>query len=89
VPPGVPDAAKRLASAGPAQAASHGLAQAAELLAAARAACTVSVQVSAAVACGLFTLATVVSITRGRIGRYTISRGRASAAHGAGSSRES
>jgi DHA2 family multidrug resistance protein-like MFS transporter len=75
VPPGVPETAKQLATAGPAQAeaASHGLAQADELLAAA---CTVSVQVAAAVAAGLFTLAALVSIVRHRIGRYTIRSGR-------------
>ncbi|WP_103354376.1 MFS transporter [Amycolatopsis sp. CA-128772] len=74
VPPGVPDAAKRLATAGPAQAeaASHGLASAPELLAAARAACTVSVQVAAAVACGLFVLATAGSLSGRRIDRYTV-----------------
>lgn len=74
VPPGVPEAVTRLASAGPAQAqtASYGLAQAAELLAAARTACTESVQAAALVACGLFTLATMVSIAPRRIGRYTI-----------------
>ncbi|MGW4056659.1 MFS transporter [Amycolatopsis sp. NPDC004747] len=69
VPPGVPDAAARLASAGPAQAeaASGGLAAGAELLAAARAACTASVEVAAAVACGLFVVATVVSLRRGAV----------------------
>ncbi|MFI5585380.1 MFS transporter [Amycolatopsis sp. NPDC051758] len=63
VPPGVPDAVGRLASAGPAQAqaAAHGLAAAGELLAAARAACTTGVQVSAGVAGGLFAVAAVVS----------------------------
>ncbi|MFT7868088.1 MULTISPECIES: MFS transporter [Amycolatopsis] len=79
VPPGVPDPVHRLALAGPAQAeaAAHGLAQAAELLAAARAACTASVQVAAAVAVGLFTLATLASFGRGRIGRYAIRSARA------------
>ncbi|MEV4053182.1 MFS transporter [Amycolatopsis sp. NPDC049688] len=80
VPPGVPDAAEQLAAAGPAQAeaASQGLAQATELLAAARAACMVSVQAAAAVAAGLFLAAALISIVRGRIGRYTIrsARGR-------------
>ncbi|WP_410586577.1 MFS transporter [Amycolatopsis sp. lyj-23] len=79
VPPGVPEAAKRLAAAGPAQAeaASRGLPEATELLAAARAASTTSVQVAAVVACGLFTLAAVASVFRGRIGRYTIRSARA------------
>ncbi|WP_192782154.1 MFS transporter [Amycolatopsis lexingtonensis] len=64
VPPGVPEAAARLASAGPAQAevASRGLAAADELLAAARAACTAGVRVAAGVACGLFVLATAASV---------------------------
>ena len=63
VPPGVPEAVGRLASAGPAQAqaAAHGLAAADDLLAAARAACTTGVQVSAGVAGGLFAVAAVVS----------------------------
>ncbi|MEV7098232.1 MFS transporter [Amycolatopsis sp. NPDC051045] len=66
VPSGVPDAVRQLASAGPAQAeaASRGLASAAELVAAARAACTVSVQVSAAVAGGLFVLAALAAVFR-------------------------
>jgi DHA2 family multidrug resistance protein-like MFS transporter len=64
VPSGVPDAVRRLAAAGPAQAeaAAHGLASAAELVQAARAACTVSVQVSAAVAAGLFVLAALAAV---------------------------
>jgi MFS transporter, DHA2 family, multidrug resistance protein len=63
VPPGVPEAVGHLASAGPAQAqaASHGLAAAEELLASARAACTVAVQVSAGVAGGLFAVAALLS----------------------------
>ncbi|WP_233225810.1 MFS transporter [Amycolatopsis sp. CA-126428] len=66
VPPGVPDAAARLASAGPAQAeaAAHDFAAATELLTAARAACTVSVQVAASVACGLFAVAALLSAFR-------------------------
>lgn len=66
VPPGVPDAAARLASAGPAQAeaAAHGFAAAPELLTAARTACTASVQTAAAVACGLFAVVTLVSLLR-------------------------
>ncbi|WP_410565505.1 MFS transporter [Amycolatopsis sp. cmx-4-61] len=63
VPPGVPEAAERLASAGPAQAeaASQGLAVAGELLAAARAACTTGVEVAAGVAAALFAVATLFS----------------------------
>ncbi|WP_410632384.1 MFS transporter [Amycolatopsis sp. cmx-4-83] len=66
VPAGVPEAAARLASAGPAQAetASRGLAAADELLAAARTACTAGVQAAAGVACGLFALAAGVSMLR-------------------------
>ncbi|QKV72933.1 MFS transporter [Amycolatopsis sp. Hca4] len=63
VPSTVPDAAARLASAGPAQAeaAADGLAAGVELLSAARAACTASVEVAAAVACGLFAAAAALS----------------------------
>ncbi|WP_410659334.1 MFS transporter [Amycolatopsis sp. lyj-112] len=65
VPSGVPDSVRQLASAGPAQAetVATGLTPsvADELLAAARAACTAGLQVSAAVACGLFVLAAAVS----------------------------
>ncbi|MDQ7804455.1 MFS transporter [Amycolatopsis sp. A133] len=70
VPPGVPDTARRLASAGPAQAeaAAQGLPAAPELLAATRAACTTGVQVSAAAACGLFALAALLStLTRRKV----------------------
>ncbi|WP_370963068.1 MFS transporter [Amycolatopsis sp. cg9] len=69
LPPGVPEAAARLAAAGPAQAeaASRGLAAADALLAAARAACTAGVQVAAGVAAGLFALAVGASVLcRGR-----------------------
>jgi DHA2 family multidrug resistance protein-like MFS transporter len=64
VPPGVPEPAARLASAGPAQAeaAARGLAAAGDLLAAARAACTAGVQVSATVASGLFAAAALASV---------------------------
>ncbi|WP_396287808.1 MFS transporter [Amycolatopsis sp. PS_44_ISF1] len=65
IPDGLPEAARRLAAAGPAQAeaAAAGVPgpAAAALLAAARAACTAGLQVSAAVACGLFTLAALAS----------------------------
>ncbi|SEC89271.1 MFS transporter, DHA2 family, multidrug resistance protein [Amycolatopsis tolypomycina] len=66
LPPGIPEAAARLASAGPAQAeaAAHGLAAAPELLAAARAACTTSVQAAMAVAAGLFVVAALAVVRR-------------------------
>ncbi len=66
VPGGVPEPALRLALSGPAQAetAVSDLAPrlGGEVLAAARAACTAGLQVSAGVACGLFVLATLVSL---------------------------
>ncbi|MFK0251764.1 MFS transporter [Amycolatopsis azurea] len=65
VPAGVPEAARQLALSGPAQAetAASGLPSqvAGEVLDAARAACTTGLQVSAAVACGLFLVAVLVS----------------------------
>ncbi|RSN16798.1 MFS transporter [Streptomyces sp. WAC 05977] len=66
VPSGVPEQARLLALSGPAQAeaAASGLSSshlADELLAAAKAACTTGLQVSAAVACGLFVVAVLVS----------------------------
>ncbi|MFE5505115.1 MFS transporter [Amycolatopsis japonica] len=65
VPAGVPEPARALALSGPAQAeaAASGLTShlADELLDAAKAACTTGLQVSAAVACGLFLVAVLVS----------------------------
>lgn len=68
IPPDVPEAAARLASAGPAQAeaAARGLAAADRLLAAARAACTTSVQAAAVLACGLFLAAALGSALKRR-----------------------
>lgn len=69
MPPGLPSSARLLAAAGPAQAEVAATTLpgpvAAELLAAARAACTAGLQVSAGVACGLFTLAAALSVCRG------------------------
>ncbi|WP_181777549.1 MFS transporter [Amycolatopsis pittospori] len=66
VPAGVPEATRQLALSGPAQAqtaASDLVARSgAELLDAARTACTTGLQVSAGVACGLFVLATLCSL---------------------------
>ncbi|MEA5367080.1 MFS transporter [Amycolatopsis sp., V23-08] len=68
VPPGLPPAARQLASAGPAQAevAATGLPEpmASALLASAREACTAGLQVSAGVACGAFALAAIAATFR-------------------------
>ncbi|WP_328607485.1 MFS transporter [Amycolatopsis sp. NBC_00345] len=84
-PDGLPETARQLAAAGPAQAeaAASGLAGpvAGELLTAARAACTAGLQVSAGVACGLFTLAALTAFGRKK-GRKKVSAGRHAGAGG-------
>ncbi|WP_328455955.1 MFS transporter [Amycolatopsis sp. NBC_00438] len=68
VPPGLPPAARHLAAAGPAQAEVAAAAlpgpMASDLLTAARAACAAGLQVSAGIACGVFTLAALAAAFR-------------------------